>query len=115
MLRLPAIQLRLRIQLWNWRPSDSDRSMAYELPRMLPFPLYHGTNTIWRESIGDNGLGGKNIVEELGVVEFLQTAVICLDSLQLCGWPDRILAEQVGLRAMALQHVTDGGFNFRHG
>jgi hypothetical protein len=94
--------------------SDLYHSMASELPKVLPFPLYHGTSTLWREWICAHGLGGKNIVGELRAVEFLQEAVALLDSLYRDSWPEKILGEQFGLRAMESQQVTGGGFNFRH-
>lgn len=37
----------------------------------LPFPLYHGTSTIFEDSIKQHGLGGHNLIKEYSVLEFL--------------------------------------------
>ena len=37
------------------------------MSKIYPFPLYHGTSSIFLSSILETGLGGKNIVKELKV------------------------------------------------
>ncbi len=39
--------------------------------KKLPFPLYHGTSTLFTDSIKANGLGGNDIIKELRVLNFL--------------------------------------------
>src|SRR6516165_3696276 len=45
----------------------------------VPFPLFHGTSDIFLPSIRRHGLGGKNIVVEWRVLEFLRIVMAMLD------------------------------------
>jgi hypothetical protein len=79
----------------------------------LTIPLYHGTSSLFYESIKKFGLGGHDLIKELRVIELLRSLFgICRSSL-----PDE---EEWMLRMEAAericqQEVTRGGFNFRHG
>jgi hypothetical protein len=53
--------------------------MPGTLPEVLPFPLYHGTSTTWRESIVAYGFGGRQPVEKLRAADFCQAPVTQLD------------------------------------
>jgi hypothetical protein len=81
------------------------------LPETLPFPLYHGTSTIWKDSILRYGLGGRKIVEELRALEFFREACARLDSM-----PEHLrpAGSQIVLDLIAKQGVSDAGVNFRH-
>jgi hypothetical protein len=48
----------------------------------LEVPLYHGTSSLFFESIQEHGLGAKNPIEELGVIKTLER-VITLAEVQL--------------------------------
>jgi hypothetical protein len=87
-------------------------SVTRILPAELPFPLYHGTSTIWKDSILKYGLGGKNITKELRAVEFFREAWATLDSL-----PEHLRppGSQTVRDLMANQGVSNAGVNFRHG
>lgn len=39
--------------------------------KKLPFPLYHGTSTLFTDSIREKGLGGNDSIKELKVLDFL--------------------------------------------
>jgi hypothetical protein len=80
------------------------------IPEILPFPLYHGTSTIWRESIERHGLGGKRIVEELNAIAFYQRAIGFLESLPADARPPLLWQMEL----LATQDLTSSG-NFRHG
>lgn len=80
---------------------------------MLTAPLYHGTSSIFLDSIRRHGLGGHDPVAEWN-------AVSCLDALRnlACSHlarSDWWLVASVSIEQMCLQSVTSGGFNFRHG
>jgi hypothetical protein len=85
--------------------------MSIPLPEYVPFPLYHGTSTIWEQSIREHGLGGKRIVEELRALEFHRRARACLKSVPE-DWP---IGTTLTMEKIDAQSVTGGGFNFRHG
>ena len=40
---------------------------------LIPVPLYHGTATLFLEGILEFGLGGKNPIAELKVLDFART------------------------------------------
>ena len=89
------------------------RRMPLLLDGKLTIPLYHGTNLLFYDSIKEYGLGGRNPLTELRVIELLkELIVICEQSLPAD--EDWILRMQVA-KSIASQEVTRGGFNFRHG
>lgn len=84
----------------------------------LTVPLFHGTSTLFYESIVEAGLGGRNIVEDLG----LRTVVSSL--LKLCekelqpdsNWPfDKVAALKIAANPTIRNLNQDCGFNFRYG
>jgi hypothetical protein len=79
---------------------------------VLPFPLFHGTSSIFLPSIRRHGLGGKNIILEWRVLEFL-----CITMKELDRYIDRSSAEvQMHwpiLEAAKVQRVDH--FNWRYG
>jgi hypothetical protein len=79
----------------------------------ITIPLYHGTNLLFYDSIKQHGLGGRNPIQELRVIELLQELIaICEDSLAAEeDWIPRMQCAKL----IASQDVTGGGFNFRHG
>jgi hypothetical protein len=87
------------------------KMMPRSVPDVLPFPLYHGTSSVWRASIIKHGLGGRRIVEELHAVDFCRAALGSLASLPADRQPE--ILEPT--KRIASQQVTEGGFNFRHG
>jgi hypothetical protein len=46
----------------------------------LSFPLYHATNSLFEKSIIKFGLGGKNIIQELKVIELLNELINIAES-----------------------------------
>jgi hypothetical protein len=79
----------------------------------LTIPLYHGTSDLFYESIRQVGLGGRNLIRKLRVVELLRELITFCETklpneeqwllrMQAAGW-------------IARQHVSRGGLNFRHG
>ena len=87
--------------------------MPLLLDGKLTIPLYHGTNLLFYDSIRQYGLGGRNPIKDLRVIELLRELVaICENSLP--AEEDWIPRMQMA-KWIALQDVTGGGFNFRHG
>ena len=80
---------------------------------LLPCPLYHGTSTLWRESIITHGLGGRNILLELRAFQFLEQARSHLAGLPPSDHLDPV--SQLSSDLIGAQAVTAAGFNFRHG
>ncbi len=85
--------------------------MSTPLPEYLPFPLYHGTSTLWEQSIRMHGLGGRRILSELRALEFFRRARECLKVVPT-DWP---VGTELCMVSIEAQSVTTGGFNFRHG
>lgn len=79
---------------------------------IVVLPLYHGTSSVWYESIMQYGLGGRNIIAEFGVVPLVQELARVFRSEMIEEDPGFSIhsAELIGRQA-----VTGGGFNFRHG
>jgi hypothetical protein len=88
------------------------KTMSIKLPKILPFPLYHGTSSIWRSSIEKYGLGGRDIVKELRAIECLKAEILHLKCL-----PDDQRPDEWDIKSyeeLASQGVV-GRANFRHG
>lgn len=86
--------------------------MSIVFPHILPFPLYHGTSSIWQSSIETHGLGGRDIVQEFRAVECLKAAIGLLKRL-----PDGVRPDEWDIKRyeeLASQDVV-GLANFRHG
>jgi hypothetical protein len=78
----------------------------------FPFPLFHGTSSIFLSSIRQHGLGGKDIILEWRVLDFLRAATKILgphidhsDQEMQLNWKM--------LQAVVAQRVDH--FNWRHG
>ena len=80
---------------------------------VVPFPLYHGTSTIFLPSILEAGLGGQNPVAEYRGVQCLDRLVDIADVAfqDSSEWG----LERIGLDLMRRQAITGGHMNFRHG
>lgn len=84
----------------------------------LTVPLFHGTSTVFHESILESGLGGRSVVEELGVRAAAQALLGHEDALtKFPEWP----MEKYFLLKMAQDPPSQipanatYGFNFRYG
>lgn len=83
----------------------------------LTVPLFHGTSTLFYDSILDTGLGGRKIVEDLGLRAAAQEILKYEEQLNaLPNWPFEKrfllkLAEDPTSQNPALHAV----FNFRYG
>jgi hypothetical protein len=87
--------------------------MPLLLDGKFAIPLYHGTNILFCDSIRQYGLGGRNVIKELRVIELLRELLaICEKSLPTEeDWIPRMDC----VNWVASQAVTEGGFNWRHG
>lgn len=77
----------------------------------LPFPLYHGTSSFFLNSILDNGLGGRNPVDEYRVVDFANALLPIVKPI--FEKVDFLAGRHTSFEAMASQ--SSGGMNFQHG
>lgn len=81
----------------------------------LGFPIFHGTSSLFADSILRAGLGAKNVIAEMKAFEFLAIAKdLCkefcnLESDNQLGW--RVSTAETFLR----QKFSRDGMNFRHG
>jgi hypothetical protein len=79
----------------------------------LKFPLYHGTSTLFLDSIKKNGLGGRNIVEELGIINLLKELEdLCEKHLSNIEEWEFLYKYQISL--ITSQCILPGG-NYQHG
>jgi hypothetical protein len=77
----------------------------------LAVPLYHGTSTLFLESIVQFGLGGRSPLDDLGALEFFRkVSALCKKHLNQ---DDAWIAHEHVLDAIERQDVAT--FNFRHG
>lgn len=76
-------------------------------------PLFHGTSTLFLDSIRENGLGALNPVEQYGALEFLNALYsICkIELSEDLQWQ----IEGFLLQSIIDQKISKGGFNWRHG
>jgi hypothetical protein len=78
----------------------------------LPIPLYHGTSTLFLDSIIKNGLGGVNPVKELNLIELSKEVFnLCETHLKGTDFPGFGLAS---FKAMTEQ-TNPGKLNWQHG
>ncbi len=77
-----------------------------------PISLWHGTSSALRPSISKHGLGGRNIVADLGVVEFIVAAVDLIKPVELDDDPDTWLFLKI---ASKIADQTSDHMNWRHG
>ncbi|MDA7615167.1 hypothetical protein N8574_01855 [Akkermansiaceae bacterium] len=79
---------------------------------ILKIPLFHGTSSLFLESITKHGLGAINLHEALRTVELMQD--LCALAKDESNLPIGEV-EFMTMERMSNQEVTAGGFNFRHG
>jgi hypothetical protein len=77
----------------------------------LDFPLYHGTCTLFVESIGKHGLGGWDPIKEWRVLECLQKV---LPIAEKHAASSEIIRNNIG-NAQLMAKQVNGGLNFQHG
>lgn len=86
------------------------RLMRAESP-VVPVPLYHGTSTIFLRSILEHGLGGRNPIQDLKVLDFVREIRPLVERHLTDTQAFQIRGQSFGL--MVDQHC--GGLNFQHG
>src|SRR3954454_24195382 len=99
------------------RRQPSVGSYTYQMPLLhdgkFTISLYHGTNLLFYDSIKQHGLGGRNVIAELRVIELLRELIaICKRSLPPS---DELNAEMCVADLIASQCVHAKGYNWRHG
>jgi hypothetical protein len=84
----------------------------------LTVPLFHGTSTLFYESIVEAGLGGRNIVEDLGLRAVVRSLLELCES-ELEPDPKWLLDKAFAIKIAANPTVQNlnghWGFNFRYG
>ncbi|TOF02350.1 hypothetical protein CGJ31_23350 [Vibrio parahaemolyticus] len=79
----------------------------------LGFPLFHGTSSIFLDSINQSGLGGENVSKKFEINAMFSQVVDAFNSkYKDCNW---WVGEGFICEKMVRQEVTNGGFNFRYG
>ena len=78
---------------------------------VIPFPLYHGTSTLFLDDIVRCGLGGKNPIAEWGVLGFVRELLPLVEAH--LGDNPQLVQKIHSFGRMARQDV--GGWNFQHG
>lgn len=78
-------------------------------------PLFHGTSSLFVDSILKHGLGARNPVEEMRVLPFLKHAYELCEQLFASDVETPWNTWKFVVKAMIDQKITNGGFNFRHG
>lgn len=83
-------------------------STSLQIDGRLTFPLYHATSSLFYDSIVEHGLGGKNPIEELKVLQALRQLLVYEKEhpLKVELW--------FYLEEMAQQQITAGS-NWQHG
>ena len=79
---------------------------------IIPFPLFHGTSSVFLPSIRTHGLGGKNVVKDWRILDFLRAGMAILDCHIDRSDPTIVMHWQI-LQAAASQLVNR--WNWRHG
>jgi len=84
----------------------------------LNVPLFHGTSMLFYESIAANGLGARNIVEELRLRRVATALLPFCDERMNCD-PESIVADRELMLRIAQEpngtQNRDWGWNFRYG
>ena len=78
---------------------------------MLEFPLYHGTSTIFLESIKKHGLGGRDPIKEWRVLE---CAKLLLPLAEQYANRSEVIKVHLGTTRAMVAQVNDH-INFQHG
>ena len=77
----------------------------------LEFPLYHGTSTLFLESIAQHGLGGWDPIKEWRVLECLRKV---LPIAERHAGRSEIIRSHIG-NARSMAEQVNAGLNFQHG
>lgn len=77
----------------------------------IPFPLYHGTSTLFLDDIVEYGLGGKNPILDWGVLEFAQELLPYVEAN--LGDDQQWMPKIQSFGRMVRQET--GHWNFQHG
>jgi len=77
----------------------------------LEFPLYHGTSTLFLESIAQHGLGGWDPIKEWRVLECLRKV---LPIAEKHAGRSEIIRSHIG-NARLMAEQVNAGLNFQHG
>jgi hypothetical protein len=77
----------------------------------LEFPLYHGTSTLFLESIAEHGLGGWDPIKEWRVLECLRKV---LPIAEKHAGRSEIIRSHIG-NARSMAEQVNAGLNFQHG
>lgn len=80
---------------------------------LLTIPLYHGTSSIFLDSIFEFGLGGKNIITDWKVLEAARE--IFYFAQTYCKSTNLWRISSPSFERMVNQESTGAGFNFQHG
>ncbi len=80
---------------------------------LLSIPLYHGTSSLFLDSIIDHGLAGRNPIADWKILEIAKE-VLNLSEIHLSDFETFVIRE-VSFRKMVDQKITKGGMNFQHG
>lgn len=96
-------------QLKDLKIEESERLVS---DGKLSIPLFHGTSSLFLDSIMRHGLGGENPVVELGIIEKLSRAIQLADK-HLCDMPEWKSYDWV-FRKIVNQESSNRA-NFRHG
>lgn len=78
---------------------------------LLPLPLYHGTSTLFLSSIIEYGLGGRDVISELQIID-LARAIHPIVDAQLAN-NENWMIKLASFGNMVRQ--TSAGMNFQHG
>jgi hypothetical protein len=97
----------------EWIISESFYSKLIKNEK-LTFPLYHGTSSIFCESIEKYGLGGRNPINELDVLDAYRILYNVADQKYPYIWDYDCVSRNVS-KAMVAQRVPSQNMNFRHG
>jgi hypothetical protein len=77
----------------------------------LDFPLYHGTCTLFLESIAQHGLGGWDPIKEWRVLECLRKVLPIAEKHAV---RSEIISSHIG-NARSMAEQVNAGLNFQHG
>ncbi len=81
--------------------------------KKIEFPLYHGTSSIFLDSIMKKGLGGVDIGETYKTLEMFTQIVKVLQSYQ--SNQERSFSNSYTVKKMVSNDVTNGNLNFSYG
>jgi hypothetical protein len=83
----------------------------------LTVPLFHGTSTLFQSSILETGLGGRNVIEDLGLRAIVHELLTYDEDLAtIPNWTfERQFLLKVAEDPSCQNPVGHTGFNFRYG